>query len=584
MRRLDKVSALLFTALGLGGCSAAPSEEGAVGTVQQALTTVLLEAEAANYSNSVIENEHAGFTGSGYVNNDNAVGSWVEWSVNAPAAGSAVLRFRFANGASARPASLTVNGQVVDSNFNFPDTDAWTNWSTAATVVNLVAGNNSIRLTATTSSGGPNYDSLEAELPDEPAPAGLVWPLSGQQGQDWVVNRYVDLDPGPGFADYLGGTVLGIDGHYALDIDIPSFRQMDDGSAQVLAIAPGTVGPTVDGQFDRHTNLDPGAIANQVIVYHDNGIQAQYLHLKQNSLAVSEGDRVEAGDLLGIVGSSGYSTQPHLHLDLFDVYGAPISAFQQGLWEAPPSYEVSAQLMDGILIREGDFNDDNIKDPAPNITQIQRDRMLGFGAHVAGGDPGQNLTMLLRRPDGSLAAQLVSQFLNDGHTYWHQNTWIPIDAPLGTWRIDVTLAGQSQGSWFVDVIDSSGPVTTTYQAEDGSWNNATVDNNHSGYTGSGFVNTANTTGTWVELTVTASGPGTAQVSVRYANGGSSRPTQISVNGMVVEPNFVFGGTGAWNSWQTASFNAPVNAGNNVIRITGTSSASCPNFDSLDVTL
>src|SRR5262249_1702239 len=87
-----------------------------------------LEAESATISQGVVESNHAGFSGTGFVNLDNAVGSYVQWSVNAASAGTATLTIRFANGTTAnRPMSLSVNGGSA-SNVDFPATGAWTTW------------------------------------------------------------------------------------------------------------------------------------------------------------------------------------------------------------------------------------------------------------------------------------------------------------------------------------------------------------------------------------------------------------------------------------------------------------------------
>jgi alpha-L-fucosidase len=119
------------------------------------------EAESATISNGVVESNHAGFSGTGFVNYTNAVGGYIEWTVTAAVAGPATLRFGYANGtADNRPVSLAVNGVAV-SDINFPGTGAWTNYAATTTTVNLNAGANIIRATATTANGGPNADYLD---------------------------------------------------------------------------------------------------------------------------------------------------------------------------------------------------------------------------------------------------------------------------------------------------------------------------------------------------------------------------------------------------------------------------------------
>ncbi|KFU75347.1 endoglucanase [Amycolatopsis lurida] len=122
------------------------------------------ESENATISRGVVESNHTGFTGSGFVNYDNVTGSYVEYTVNAAQAGQHTLTFRYANGTTAnRPLDITVNGSIAVDDLGFAGTGAWTTWRTVTTTVNLAAGSNKIRTTAVTSNGGPNADSLSVE-------------------------------------------------------------------------------------------------------------------------------------------------------------------------------------------------------------------------------------------------------------------------------------------------------------------------------------------------------------------------------------------------------------------------------------
>ncbi|MFD9945165.1 family 20 glycosylhydrolase [Nonomuraea sp. NPDC059023] len=114
------------------------------------------EAENAVISRGVVESNHAGYSGTGFVNYDNATGGYVEFTVTAATTGPATVRLRYANGTTANR-RMNVAGTVHD----FPGTGAWTTWQTKTLTLPLNAGSNVIRATATTSDGGPNLDYLE---------------------------------------------------------------------------------------------------------------------------------------------------------------------------------------------------------------------------------------------------------------------------------------------------------------------------------------------------------------------------------------------------------------------------------------
>lgn len=59
--------------------------------------------------------------------------------------------------------------------------------------------------------------------------------------------------------------------------------------------------------------------ANRIILLHEiNGVPTEtwYLHMYSNGVYVKEGQEVKMGDIIAGVGSSGYSTGPHLHFEV----------------------------------------------------------------------------------------------------------------------------------------------------------------------------------------------------------------------------------------------------------------------------
>ncbi len=96
---------------------------------------------------------------------------------------------------------------------------------------------------------------------------------------------------------------------------------MDNDGLVVTATADGEIVERRDGEFDRQCSFDPQAEANIVVLKHDDGTITIYAHMKNGTVTPRQvGDRVEQGDYLGVVGSSGFSTGPHLHLGVQDTF------------------------------------------------------------------------------------------------------------------------------------------------------------------------------------------------------------------------------------------------------------------------
>jgi pectate lyase len=152
------------TASSAPASSAAPSSVAASSTPASSAPssqTIVYQAESGSLSQAAVESNHSGFTGSGFVNFDNLVGSSAQWTVNQASAGTATITFRYANGTTSnRAMSISVNGTVINSSLAFNGTGAWATWAEQSMTTQLNAGSNVIRAVSTTSDGGPNLDQL----------------------------------------------------------------------------------------------------------------------------------------------------------------------------------------------------------------------------------------------------------------------------------------------------------------------------------------------------------------------------------------------------------------------------------------
>ncbi|MEJ2861774.1 M23 family metallopeptidase [Actinomycetospora flava] len=113
--------------------------------------------------------------------------------------------------------------------------------------------------------------------------------------------------------------------------DLRSYRIYGN---EVFAVAEGTVVTALDGQPEQVPGTYPEDIpitladGNYVLLDVGNDFFVTFAHLQTGSVRVRPGDRVRAGDVLGLVGNTGNSVAPHLHLHVTD---GPSSIASQGL-------------------------------------------------------------------------------------------------------------------------------------------------------------------------------------------------------------------------------------------------------------
>ncbi|MBO6947586.1 MAG: M23 family metallopeptidase [Rhodospirillales bacterium] len=152
-------------------------------------------------------------------------------------------------------------------------------------------------------------------------PPTLSLPAACEIGTScWLVN-FVDHDPGPGATDYRCGG-LSYDTHKGTDIAIRNDAAMSSG-IDVLAAAPGKVAGTRDGMgnstkadLESATALRGRDCGNGVRIEHEDGWSTQYCHMMKGSIRVRTGDVVERGQVIGMIGRSGRTEFPHIHLSL----------------------------------------------------------------------------------------------------------------------------------------------------------------------------------------------------------------------------------------------------------------------------
>lgn len=282
--------------------------------------------------------------------------------------------------------------------------------------------------------------------PGTPDPSlGLAVPIGGTMNQDWYLTNYVDGQPGQGFLDYACGA-KSYDSHQGVDFVLPNFGAMDD-EVPVLAAASGTVVGTHDGEPDRNKAWMTGVQWNVVAIDHGDDFEAWYGHLLAGSLRVTVGDHVQAGDTLGLVGSSGRSDMPHLHFELRyeDAHQDPFAGdcgAQVDHWGQPIPYQDGFAVIDvGITTDELDPGLERVKDPPTPVTAIVPGQMLYAWVQYHNVPAGAVTRWIVRRPDGTVHAEYTGS-----HEFYSMSWWwygLPTGdfQPAGTWAVEIRHEG-----------------------------------------------------------------------------------------------------------------------------------------------
>jgi murein DD-endopeptidase MepM/ murein hydrolase activator NlpD/predicted esterase YcpF (UPF0227 family) len=126
---------------------------------------------------------------------------------------------------------------------------------------------------------------------------------------------------------------------YAVDFGIPI-------GTSVYAMRSGRVVAVRDIYPDTGGGIEKSNLFNYTLIEHDGGYRSAYLHLQQgfnSRVGLKIGDTVNAGQLIGYSGNSGWSTGPHLHVEVhkpsggyfgqtvpFEISGVSINATSGG--------------------------------------------------------------------------------------------------------------------------------------------------------------------------------------------------------------------------------------------------------------
>lgn len=153
---------------------------------------------------------------------------------------------------------------------------------------------------------------------------------------------------------------------------------------EALAMADGTVVKVVDGLPEQVPGTYPEnptleeVDGNSVVLDVGGGYFVNYAHLQNGSITVKVGDKVTMGDVVGLVGNTGNSVAPHLHIHVMDT---PLPVAASGF-----PYTINAFTVFGITVSTAAFDTaeaegtpleyDRIDPPTSHTNQYPMDQSL----------------------------------------------------------------------------------------------------------------------------------------------------------------------------------------------------------------
>ena len=288
------------------------------------------------------------------------------------------------------------------------------------------------------------------------------------------ISNFIDQDPNfpDQLLDYMGGTrtydLSSGYNHKGTDIFTWPFGwyKMDNDEVEIISVADGVIINKFDGNFDRNCGLGSGNW-NAVYVRHTNDEVVWYGHMKKNSLTSKNvGDSVSAGEFLGIVGSSGSSTGPHLHLEVYDNLNQLIDP-----WLGPSNPTITTSWWDD----QKPYYDSKVNKISTNSTwpvfpNCPETESLNIKNEFNPGDTiyvvafyqdqlkNQNSSYSFTTPENITWQQWNHSMTADHYAAsWWGWWWIlPSNASLGNWKFSVAYEGNIYNHDFVITDNPTG--------------------------------------------------------------------------------------------------------------------------------
>ncbi|MFW7415334.1 bacterial Ig-like domain-containing protein, partial [Demequina sp. SO4-18] len=515
--------------------------------------------EGALQFGAYVDTEHNGFSGVGYMGGTVNEGASTTVTVNVDEAGTHPVNVRYANGPHPfegdKTWSLFVNGEDR-GDWVFPSTGEWNQWATVTRDVELDAGTNTIQLKFDTGDDGSvNFDAFSI-------------------GESQDICTPADVEEG--YTSLFDGTLASFENWVMAGAG--AFARQDDCSL----VTNGGMGLLwYPEQFrDYSLKLDWKLVAD-----HNGGVFVGFPDPGTDPwVAVDEGYeiQIDATDQEDRTTGAIYTFQ-----------GADNAAVEEALnpvgqWNG---YEIVVEgetikiYLNGTLV-----NDFTSTDAARDLRQ----GFIGIQNHGAGESvfyrniriqeieesvvDSIDVTQLPSRTDYVVGEDVLLDGLEVTATWNDSGTSVLASDEFTVSGFDSSTAGDQT---LTVTLNSDESITTMFDVTvypENRWfeleegvleSGAELQNEHSGYSGTGYVGGTFNQGASTTITANVDEAGTYLVNVRYANGPNPFDGDKTVSLFVNDEDrgdLVFPRTGAWNQWATMTSAMELDAGANTIEL------------------
>ena len=374
----------------------------------------------------------------------------------------------------------------------------------------------------------------------------LNWPVKAASGFNdcgfHFIGAFVDQNTAASaIKDFNCGSNT-YDGHKGTDISVfpYGFYKMDNNQVEVVAAAAGTIIAKSDGNFDRNCTAN-NLTANYVIIQHADGSQALYWHMKKNFVTTKiVGQTVATGEYLGIVGSSGSSSGPHLH---FEVWSGATSASRQDPYSgtcntlnANSLWTSQKPAVDPAILKVSTNTTDLVMPGCPTTETSNESTSFNIPFQGASLPPGYAKFYIFLR-DATVGSTIDVKILNPNGSTFNSWTYSPttfykasywgwsklLPTTPGTYKFQATYNGNTCVQNFDIVSSATATITpsgpTTFCQGDSVILTANAGSSYLWSTGA------------TKRSITVKNTGSFTVTVTFANGSSatSSATTVTVN-------------------------------------------------------